>query len=353
MMCFKKNKIDDQPAWNGRTVSGIVVGNYPGTVNDLAGPVPDFDDLKKEVLERWPDMNYREFKDSKATRARFLSELREAITHVGEDGMLFFIMDTCHAESSTRNGGFRNTRRRAFRALGYDKVLVFSSSLSSQTSADAQFPGGANGAWHYALLATIAVGITYRQWFDAAKDLLAKLGFSQIPVIEGPEHLQNRFIFEGNVATIQVSAHGGQVDDLDGDEPDELDEVIYFYDRYVVDDEIRAILDNSKKIGVIGALKIILAIYKIKRIFARVTKRTNMKVKSFNTKREFKDTWLQTVVSIISLVFLVLLNVGVLDSDQVAQATPLVASTLGAISTAIAGVLGLIGIFFKPKPPVA
>jgi len=216
-MCFKKNKIDDQPAWNGRTVSGIVVGNYPGTVNDLAGPVPDFDDLKKEVLERWPDMNYREFKDSKATRARFLSELREAITHVGEDGMLFFIMDTCHAESSTRNGGFRNTRRRAFRALGYDKVLVFSSSLSSQTSADAQFPGGANGAWHYALLATIAIGITYRQWFDAAKDLLAKLGFSQIPVIEGPEHLQNRLIFEGNVATIQVSAHGGQVDDLDGD----------------------------------------------------------------------------------------------------------------------------------------
>ena len=352
-MCFKKNKIDDQPAWNGRTVSGIVVGNYPGTVNDLAGPVPDFDDLKKEVLERWPDMNYREFKDSKATRARFLSELREAITHVGEDGMLFFIMDTCHAESSTRNGGFRNTRRRAFRALGYDKVLVFSSSLSSQTSADAQFPGGANGAWHYALLATIAIGITYRQWFDAAKDLLAKLGFSQIPVIEGPEHLQNRFIFEGNVDTIQVSAHGGQIDDWDGDEIDKLDEVIYFYDRYVVDDEIRAILDNSKKIGVIGALKIILAICKIKRIFARVTKRTNMKVKSFTKTKDWKDTWLQTAVSIISLVFLVLLNVGVLTPNQVAEATPLMSTTLGALSTVITGVVALIGVLFKGKTPVA
>ena len=78
-----------------------------------------------------------------------------------------------------------------------------------------------------------------------------------------------------------------------------------------------------------------------------------MKVKSFNTKREFKDTWLQTVVSVISLVFLVLLNVGVLTPDQVAQATPLVSSTLGAISTVVAGVLGLIGIFFKPAPPTA
>ncbi len=78
-----------------------------------------------------------------------------------------------------------------------------------------------------------------------------------------------------------------------------------------------------------------------------------MKIKSFNTKREFKDTWLQTVVSVISLVFLVLLNVGVLTPDQVAEATPLVSSTLGAVSTVVAGVLGLIGIFFKPKPPVA
>lgn len=246
MMCRKKNMPTPKPPFTPRTVTGIVVGNYPGTVNDLEGPVPDFEDLKKEVLSRWPDMTYRGFKDEQATRARFLSELTEAVNHVGEDGMLFFIMDTCHAESSTRNGGARR-RRKAFKAIGFEKVLVFSSSLSTQSSADSQFPGGSNGAWHYALLKTINKGLTYRQWFDKAAALLVDAGFSQIPVIEGPLDLQNRLIFEGNVITIQVSAHGGQVKDWDGDEEDKLDEVIFFYDNTVKDDEIRKILEKTKR----------------------------------------------------------------------------------------------------------
>lgn len=355
-MCFKKwfsSPVDTQPAFTGRTVSGIVVGDHQGTENDLAGPGPDFDRLKAAVLERWPDMTYREFRDHNATKARFMSELIDGAANVGPDGMLFFIMDTCHAESSTRNGNFRK-RRSAMRGIGYEKVLVFSSSLAAQTSADAQFLTGANGAWHFALIHTIEKGLTYLQWFEKAKALLAKLGFDQIPVIEGPIELQNRLIFEGNVITLQVSTHGGQIRDRDGDEPDSKDEVIYFYDGYVVDDEIRAVLENAKKIKIIKLLKAIIAIYKIKKlIFAKQQKHINMKVKSFNTKREFKDTWLQTVISIISLVFLVLLNVGVLTPDQVAEATPLVSSTLGAISTVIAGVLGLIGVFTKPAPPTA
>jgi len=338
MMCFKKwfSKPDDtQPPWNSRTVCGVVVGNYPGTVNDLDGPVPDFDDLKKEVLARWPDMNYREFKDEKATRARFLAELNEAVNHVGEDGMLFFIMDTCHAETSTRNGGGRG-RRREFRAIGYDKVLVFSSSLSSQSSADAQFPGGANGAWHYALLKTIAKGITYRQWFENAKALLSQMGFSQIPVIEGPEHLQNRLIFEGNVDTIQVSSHGGQIDDTSGDEPDKLDEVIHFYDRYVVDDEIRKILEKTKR-----------------RNFAKFKLiNRSMKVRSFKQKRDWTNSWLQPAVSAIALLFIILTSTGVITGEQAAEASPLISSTLGAVSTVITGVVALIGIFFKHDDPV-
>jgi hypothetical protein len=335
MMCRKKT-IDTQPPWNSRTVCGVVVGNYPGTVNDLDGPVPDFEDLKKEILDRWPDMAYRGFKDEQATRARFLSELNEAVNHVGEDGMLFFIMDTCHAESSTRNGGFRHTRRKAFRGPGYDKVLVFSSSLSSQSSSDAQFPGGANGAWHYALLKTIAKGITYRQWFDNAKALLAQAGFSQIPVIEGPEELQNRLIFEGNVITVQVSSHGGQVDDLDGDEPDGLDEVIYLYDRMVRDDEIRKILEKTKR-----------------RTFVRFKHKItrSMKVKSFKSTRDFKEDWPNTLISFAFLAFTVLAGFGVIDGEQAAQAGPIVSSTIGAISTAIAGVIALIGVL-KKKPPV-
>jgi hypothetical protein len=282
-------------------------------------------------------MTYRGFKDEQATRARFLSELNEAVNHVGNDGMLFFIMDTCHAESSTRNGGFRHTRRKAFRGPGYDKVLVFSSSLSSQSSSDAQFPGGANGAWHYALLKTIAKGITYRQWFDNAKALLAQAGFSQIPVIEGPEELQNRLIFEGNVITVQVSSHGGQVDDLDGDEPDGLDEVIYLYDRMVRDDEIRKILEKTKR-----------------RTFVRFKHKItrSMKAKSFSKGKDWKQTWLQTALSIVALAFTVLVSFGVLTPEQMTEAQPLVNSTLGGVAAVIAGVSALIGIFAKQDEPV-
>ncbi len=229
-MCFKKwfsSPADTQPAFTGRTVSGIVVGDHQGTENDLAGPGPDFDRLKAAVLKRWPDMNYREFKDHNATKGRFIEELTEAMNHIGPDGMMFIIMDICHAESATRNGDFRK-KRQITRGIGYDKVLVFSSSLATQTSADAQFITGANGAWHYALIATIEVGLTYLQWFEKAKALLIRLGFTQIPVIEGPMELQNRLIFEGNVVTLQVSTHGGQIRDRDGDEPDGKDEVIYF-----------------------------------------------------------------------------------------------------------------------------
>lgn len=275
-MCFKKwfsSPADTQPALTGRTVSGIVVGDHQGTENDLAGPGPDFDRLKAAVLMRWPDMTYREFRDHNATKVRFLAELVEGMKQVGPDGMLFFIMDTCHAESNTRNGNFRKRRgiaRGISRGIGYDKVLVFSSSLSTQTSADATFVTGANGAWHYALIATIEKGLTYIQWFNKAKIFLAKLGFTQIPVIEGPVELQNRLIFEGNVVTLQVSTHGGQVRDHDGDELDGKDEVIYFYDGYIVDDEIRAIIDNAKRIGVGKLLKVLIALHKIKKlIFAK------------------------------------------------------------------------------------
>ena len=70
-----------------------------------------------------------------------------------------------------------------------------------------------------------------------------------------------------------------------------------------------------------------------------------MKAKTF--KKEWSATWLQTALSIVALVFTVLVGFGVLTPEQSAEAQPLVASTLGAISTAIAGILALIGIFFK------
>ena len=67
--------------------------------------------------------------------------------------------------------------------------------------------------------------------------------------------------------------------------------------------------------------------------------------------KEYSSNWVQTVVSIAGLVFLILVNLGVLTPEQSAEAAPLLSSTLGAVSTVIAGVIGLIGLFFKPSPP--
>lgn len=246
-MC-KKKAAPEQPAFTDRTISAFVVGDFPGTQNDLEGPPLDAIDFRKKIESIWPDITFRKHADSYATKHRLLSEIAEAISHVGPDGMLLFIMDTCHAESSTRNGRPKLLRGKGMlRGLGYDKVLVFSSALANQTAADAQFPGGANGAWHYALEHTVAEGITYKEWFERAKAMIKQMGFSQIPVMEGPEELQNRLVFEGNIEVVEVSSHGGQVPDRDGDEPDRLDEVIYTYDSYVKDDEIRALIEDLRR----------------------------------------------------------------------------------------------------------
>lgn len=62
-------------------------------------------------------------------------------------------------------------------------------------------------------------------------------------------------------------------------------------------------------------------------------------------KREWSATWMQTVLSIIALVFAVLVGFGIMTPEQSVEAQPLIASV-------IAGVVALIGIFFKPSTPV-
>jgi hypothetical protein len=72
-----------------------------------------------------------------------------------------------------------------------------------------------------------------------------------------------------------------------------------------------------------------------------------MKVKSLREKRDWKDSWLQTAVSIVGLLFVILVSFGVISPEQSAEAQPIVTTTLGAISTVITGVVALIGIFVK------
>jgi len=69
--------------------------------------------------------------------------------------------------------------------------------------------------------------------------------------------------------------------------------------------------------------------------------------------RDYSSNWLQTAVAIVGLVFTVLVAFGVITPEQSAEAQPLVTSTLGAISTVIAGVVAIIGIFFKNDEPTA
>lgn len=70
------------------------------------------------------------------------------------------------------------------------------------------------------------------------------------------------------------------------------------------------------------------------------------------TSRDWTTTWLQTALSIIALVFTVLVAFGIITPEQSAEAQPLIATTLGAISSVIAGVAALIGIFFKSEEPI-
>lgn len=65
--------------------------------------------------------------------------------------------------------------------------------------------------------------------------------------------------------------------------------------------------------------------------------------------RDYSSNWLQTAVAIVGLVFTVLVAFGVITPEQSAEAQPIVTSTLGAISTVIAGVVAIIGIFFKSE----
>jgi len=69
-------------------------------------------------------------------------------------------------------------------------------------------------------------------------------------------------------------------------------------------------------------------------------------MKARNSK-DYSQNWVQTVVSIVGLLFVVLVSLNVITPEQSAEAQSVFSTTLGAVSTAIAGVITLVGIFFK------
>ena len=75
----------------------------------------------------------------------------------------------------------------------------------------------------------------------------------------------------------------------------------------------------------------------------------DMKLRS---KREYSSGWVQTAVSILGLVFSLLVAFGVVTPEQSAEGLPIATSVLTGVSSVIAAVVALVGIFFKPDVPV-
>lgn len=74
-------------------------------------------------------------------------------------------------------------------------------------------------------------------------------------------------------------------------------------------------------------------------------------MKARNSK-DYNQNWIQTAVSILGLVFVVLTSLGVITPEQSAEGLPVATSVVTAVGTVIGGIVMLIGIFFKPDEPV-
>ena len=67
--------------------------------------------------------------------------------------------------------------------------------------------------------------------------------------------------------------------------------------------------------------------------------------------KDYSNNWVQTVVAIVGLVFTILVSLGVVTPEQSAEALPVATNIVTGVSTIIAGVVFLIGLFFKPSEP--
>ena len=72
-----------------------------------------------------------------------------------------------------------------------------------------------------------------------------------------------------------------------------------------------------------------------------------MKARSF--KESYSSGWVQTAVAIVGLIFTILVSLGVITPEQSAEGLPVATNLITAVSSAIAGVVFLVGLFFKPS----
>ncbi|WP_327281851.1 MULTISPECIES: caspase family protein [unclassified Streptomyces] len=69
-------------------------------------------------------------------------------------------------------------------------------------------------------------------------DTVILTGDATVDTITGELRKAAKQLKAGDILLLTYSGHGGQMPDTDGDEPDELDETLVFFDRQFLDDEL-------------------------------------------------------------------------------------------------------------------
>jgi len=195
------SEIAPQGEYTGNTIVGFFRGDYAGDANDLAGPPYDQKDFYAMINKKWPYYSFRTFLDFDATAKNLLSELKLGVNNIkSKDDLLLTINDNCFSTSNTRDIpnhnpkilGYRyhphpvlpprgKTRTRALTKAG--NYIAMSACLDNETAADAYFKHP-NGAYHYCLIMTAEVGITYLEWHQRTLLMLKQLRFNQTCTIE-------------------------------------------------------------------------------------------------------------------------------------------------------------------------
>jgi hypothetical protein len=223
---------------------------------DLNGCWHDSLNFSAKCTSMNPIFDIRKFRDYDATGDRYLSEMAGAIQIQNPGTTNLVIADSCHSGTITRGLGLglmdirHPTRNRFFnQGLPPRKIVnkVFSGPVTNHivmsgcqpngTCADAYINREYVGAFTFFAILALQKGMTYRQWFAEICKYLPSQDFEQIPMLEGPDYLLNRIVFDDETNIFHNSSHGSFIYDVNGDESDGQDETIYL-DRNISDDEI-------------------------------------------------------------------------------------------------------------------
>jgi len=240
---------------------------YSGGSN-LNGCVNDAQYLPIPIKTAFSECDIRRYLNYKATAEQYKLSASKAVATLSPGATVCIIADSCFSEGITkanphdvfngrpvRNRFLANPniteslpRRKRLLAATNLNWLVITACQEHQTAADAYFNDIRlyRGALSRGLDKTFQKGMTWQEWFTATSAYVMYQGFSQIPTFDGPIEKKQEVIGSSETLIIHNSSHGSQVYDIHGDEMDGYDEVLVF-DKYVLDDDLNAILQNIPK----------------------------------------------------------------------------------------------------------